>query len=208
MNYTPNVVSNFWGVVYKGYPFLFFIRISYLYYIELKINKILLINYLSCAILFLYLHRVRHKYKYKNLKNNNMKAIYQTRVEVKGGRNGHVKSDDGVIDLDVRMPKEMGGTESGYTNPEQLFAAGFSACFDGALNLVARQERIKVKDTVVAITVGIGEKDGGFGINAKIEVSIPNIDRAIAEDLMNKAHQVCPYSKATRGNIDVELVLL
>lgn len=137
-----------------------------------------------------------------------MNLVYKTRVEVKGGRNGHVKSDDGVIDLDVRMPKEMGGAESGYTNPEQLFAAGYSACFDGALNLVARQERIKVKDTVVAITIGFGEQEDGFGLNAKIEVSIPNIDRVIAEDLMNKAHQVCPYSKATRGNIDVELILL
>jgi Ohr subfamily peroxiredoxin len=138
-----------------------------------------------------------------------MNVIYKTRVEVKGGRNGHVKSDDGVIDLDVRMPKEMGGSESGYTNPEQLFAAGYSACFDGALNLVARQERIKVKDTVVAVTVGFGEdEDGGFGICAKIEVHIPEVAKKVAEDLMNKAHQVCPYSKATRGNIKVELVLI
>jgi len=137
-----------------------------------------------------------------------MNVIYKTRVEVKGGRNGHVKSDDGVIDLDVRMPKEMGGSEVGYTNPEQLFAAGYSACFDGALNLVARQERIKIKDTVVAVTVGFGEQEDGFGLNAKIEVTIPNIEKSIAEDLMHKAHQVCPYSKATRGNIDVELVLV
>lgn len=138
-----------------------------------------------------------------------MNVIYKTRVEVKGGRNGHVKSDDGVIDLDVRTPKEMGGSESGYTNPEQLFASGYSACFDGALNLVARQERIKIKDTVVAVTVGFGEDvKGGFCISAKIEVHIPNVDKELAEDLMNKAHQVCPYSKATRGNIDVELVLI
>lgn len=137
-----------------------------------------------------------------------MNVIYKTRVEVKGGRNGHVKSDDGIIDLDVRMPKEMGGTESGYTNPEQLFAAGYSACFDGALNLVARQERIRIKDTVVAVTVGFGEKEDGFGLSAKIEVNIPNIEKDVAMDLMNKAHQVCPYSKATRGNIDVELILI
>lgn len=138
-----------------------------------------------------------------------MNVIYKTRVEVKGGRNGHVKSDDGVLDLDVRMPKEMGGAESGYTNPEQLFAAGYSACFDGALNLVAMQERIKIKDTVVAVTVGFGEEDGGgYGICAKIEVHIPNIDKSVAEELMNKAHQVCPYSKATRGNIKVELELV
>ena len=138
-----------------------------------------------------------------------MNVIYKTRVEVRGGRNGHVKSDDGVIDLDVRKPKEMGGTESGYTNPEQLFAAGYSACFDGALNLVALQERIKIKDTVVAVTVGFGEEDGGgYAICAKIEVHIPNVDKSVAEDLMNKAHQVCPYSKATRGNIEVELVLV
>lgn len=137
-----------------------------------------------------------------------MNVIYKTRVEVKGGRNGHVKSDDGIIDLDVRMPKEMGGTESGYTNPEQLFAAGYSACFDGALNLVARQERIKIKDTVVAVTIGFVEKEDGFGLSAKIEVNIPNIEKDVAIDLVNKAHQVCPYSKATRGNIDVELVLI
>jgi len=137
-----------------------------------------------------------------------MNVIYKTRVEVKGGRNGHVKSDDGIIDLDVRMPKEMGGAESGYTNPEQLFAAGYSACFDGALNLVARQDRIKIKDTVVAVTIGFGEKEDGFGLCAKIEVYIPNVEKDVAEDLMKKAHQVCPYSKATRGNIDVELVLV
>ena len=123
-----------------------------------------------------------------------------------GGRDGHVKSSDGRIDLDTRPPKEAGGSGEG-TNPEQLFSAGYSACFLGALRLVARNEKIDLDDaTGVTAQVAFGKDPaGGFGINAHLIGYIPGLEQAAAEELMEKAHQVCPYSKATRGNIDVKL---
>ena len=123
-----------------------------------------------------------------------------------GGRDGHVKSSDDRIDLDTRPPKAAGGSGEG-TNPEQLFAAGYAACFLGALLLVARNEKIKL-DSATGITaqVGLGkEGDGGFGINAHLTGYLPGVEQSQADDLMSKAHQVCPYSKATRGNIEVTL---
>lgn len=135
-----------------------------------------------------------------------MKIIYQTSATATGGRNGHVRSNDGILDLEVRIPKEMGGA-GGQTNPEQLFAAGYAACFDSALNLVIRQEKVAVVGhTEVRGTVGIGQNEaGGFQLSVKLEVSIPGIDQEKAKELVDKAHLVCPYSNATRGNIDVEL---
>jgi lipoyl-dependent peroxiredoxin len=123
-----------------------------------------------------------------------------------GGRDGRVKSLDGKIDLDTRPPKAAGGSGEG-TNPEQLFSAGYAACFLGALRLVARNEDIKLDDaTSLTAQVGFGkDADGGFGINAHLIGYLPGVDQSVAEDLMQKAHQVCPYSKATRDNIDVEL---
>jgi lipoyl-dependent peroxiredoxin len=123
-----------------------------------------------------------------------------------GGRDGHVKSDDGRIDLDTRPPKVVGGSGEG-TNPEQLFSAGFAACFLGALRLVAKNAKIDLDDaTGVTVQVGFGkDSDGGFGINADLVGYLPGLEQGVADDLMNKAHQVCPYSKATRGNIDVAL---
>ena len=123
-----------------------------------------------------------------------------------GGRDGHVKSTDGRIDLDTRPPKEAGGSGEG-TNPEQLFSAGYAACFLGALRLVARNNDIKLDDASgLTAQVGFGkDPEGGFGINAKLIGYLPGLEQSVAEDLMNKAHQVCPYSKATTGNIEVEL---
>ena len=122
-----------------------------------------------------------------------------------GGRDGHVKSSDNRIDLDTRPPKEAGGSGEG-TNPEQLFSAGYAACFLSALQLVARSEKVAL-DTASGVTaqVALGkDSDGGYGINAQLIGYLPGLSRDEAEDLMHKAHQVCPYSKATRGNITVE----
>jgi osmotically inducible protein OsmC len=123
-----------------------------------------------------------------------------------GGRDGHVKSSDGRIDLDTRPPKEAGGSGEG-TNPEQLFSAGYAACFLGALRLVARNNKIDLDDASgITAQVGFGkDPEGGFGINANLIGYLPGLEQSVADDLMNQAHQVCPYSKATRGNIDVTL---
>jgi Ohr subfamily peroxiredoxin len=124
-----------------------------------------------------------------------------------GGRDGHVKSSDGRIDLDTRMPKEAGGNGEG-TNPEQLFSAGYAACFLGALRLVARNNKIDLDDASgITAQVGFGKDPaGGFAINAHLIGYLPGLEQSAADDLMNQAHQVCPYSKATRGNIDVTLL--
>jgi Ohr subfamily peroxiredoxin len=117
-----------------------------------------------------------------------------------------VKSPDGRIDLDTRPPKEAGGSGEG-ANPEQLFAAGYAACFLGALRLVARNDDVTLDDAAaVTAEVGLGkDPSGGFGINAHLIGYLPGLGQSVADDLMDKAHQVCPYSKATRGNIDVSL---
>ncbi len=123
-----------------------------------------------------------------------------------GGRDGHVKSSDNRIDLDTRPPKPMGGSGEG-TNPEQLFSAGYAACFLSALQVVARSEKVAL-DGATGITAQVGfgkDTDGGFGINAHLIGYLPGLEQNQAEDLMHKAHQVCPYSKASRGNIDVTL---
>ena len=123
-----------------------------------------------------------------------------------GGRDGHVKSSDNRIDLDTRPPKALGGSGEG-TNPEQLFSAGYAACFLSALQWVARSEKVAL-DSATGITAQVGfgkDSDGGFGINAHLIGYLPGLEQNQAEDLMHKAHQVCPYSKATRGNIDVTL---
>ena len=138
-----------------------------------------------------------------------MTPIYTTTAHATGeGRNGHATSDDGVIDLELRMPKEMGGA-GGATNPEQLFAAGYAACFHSALKLVAGQADTDVSGTAVSATVGIGMlAAGGFGLSVDLDVSVPNVDRTTAESLVARAHEVCPYSNATRGNIDVRLTVV
>ena len=124
----------------------------------------------------------------------------------RGGRDGHVKSSDGKIDLDNRPPKEMGGSGEGV-NPELLFSAGFATCFLGALRLVARNEKIDLDDASgITAQIGFGkDSEGGFGLTAHLIGYLPGLEQSQAEGLMEKAHQVCPYSKATRDNIDVEL---
>lgn len=136
-----------------------------------------------------------------------MKTLYQTAVSVTGGRNGSVKSEDGVLDLEVRMPKELGGNQTGYTNPEQLFAAGYAACFDSALNLIISKEKIKTTGpSIIKATVGLYQNESqGFGLEVALQGTIPGVDAETAKSLMEKAHAVCPYSNATRGNVDVQL---
>ena len=135
-----------------------------------------------------------------------MKTQYQTTVSATGGRNGHVKSEDGLIDFDILMPKELGG-KGGTTNPEQLFAAGYAACFDSALNMVIGKAKVKPeKETTVTATVGIGpNNEGGFQLAVKLSIEIPGVEKEKAQELVEQAHQICPYSNATRGNIEVEL---
>ncbi|MEU5898318.1 MULTISPECIES: organic hydroperoxide resistance protein [Streptomyces] len=130
---------------------------------------------------------------------------YTAVATAENGRDGRVASDDGKLDVVVNPPKEMGGSGAG-TNPEQLFAAGYSACFQGALGVVARKENADISGSTVTAKVGIGQNEsGGFGLEVAITASIPNVDAATAQSLVEKAHQVCPYSNATRGNIKVEV---
>ncbi|NIK60049.1 organic hydroperoxide resistance protein [Kribbella shirazensis] len=135
------------------------------------------------------------------------KVLYTARATANGGRDGKVATDDGKLDVLVVPPAEMGGSGNG-TNPEQLFAAGYAACFHSALKVVARRERQDVDGSTVTAEVGIGPINGGagYGLEVALVVSLPGIaDRAVSEDLVAKAHQVCPYSNATRGNIKVDL---
>nr|WP_285625752.1 organic hydroperoxide resistance protein [Kineosporia sp. NBRC 101677] len=135
-----------------------------------------------------------------------MPSIYTAVATASGdGRNGHARSSDGVLDVELATPKEMGGA-GGATNPEQLFAAGYAACFHSALKGVARQGKVEIRDTAVTAEVGIGDNGkGGFGLEVTLAVEIGGLDQAAAEQLVEAAHQVCPYSNATRGNIPVTL---
>lgn len=136
------------------------------------------------------------------------KILYTAHAQATGGRDGHAASDDGVLDVKLATPKALGGPGGNGTNPEQLFAAGYSACFLGALKFAAMREKVALPDsTTVQGNVGIGPIPTGFGIEVELEVDIPGIDRAVAQDLMEKAHVICPYSNATRGNIDITLTL-
>ncbi len=132
---------------------------------------------------------------------------YTTTATATGGRDGHAATKDGALDVTLSTPKELGGAGGKGNNPEQLFATGYSACFLGAMKFVASQSKMKVPDAAtVTATVGIGPRsEGGFGITAALEISLPGIEHAAAEALVEKAHQVCPYSNATRGNVDVKL---
>jgi osmotically inducible protein OsmC len=138
-----------------------------------------------------------------------MEAVYTASATATGdGRNGHVRSADGVLDLDLAVPKEMGGPGGALPNPEEFFAAGYAACFHSALRGVARRDKITLTDDAVTVEVGIGPRDeGGFGLTVAIEAELPGIDEAKAHELLDAAHQVCPYSNATRGNIDVKITL-
>jgi osmotically inducible protein OsmC len=134
------------------------------------------------------------------------KVLYTAKATAYGGRDGKVASSDGKLEVVVAPPAEMGGNGQG-TNPEQLFAAGYAACFHSALKLVARKARQDADGSAVTAEVGIGPINGGagYGLEVVLEVSLPGVERAVAEELVAKAHEVCPYSNATRGNLKVDL---
>jgi len=136
-----------------------------------------------------------------------VKVLYTTSATATGGRDGHSATADGKVDVKLSTPKELGGAGGDGTNPEQLFATGYAACFLGAMKFVASQGGPKVPaETTVTATVGIGPRaEGGFGLEIALAVSLPGVDPAEATALVEKAHQVCPYSNATRNNVDVKL---
>ena len=137
------------------------------------------------------------------------KVLYRAHTKVTGGREGHAVSTDGVLDLKLTTPRELGGSGGVGTNPEQLFAAGYSACFIGAMKLVAGREKIALQgDPSIEASVGIGLIPNGFGIEVTLKITVPGLSRTQAEGLVQKAHLVCPYSNATRGNIDVQLIVV
>jgi osmotically inducible protein OsmC len=134
------------------------------------------------------------------------KVLYTAHAKVTGGRDGRAVSSDGILDVKLTTPTELGGAGAAGTNPEQLFAAGYSACFIGALKFVAGRDKISIpSDVSIEGSVGLGPLPSGFGIEAKLKISLPGMARGDAEALVQKAHIVCPYSNATRGNIDVKL---
>lgn len=136
-----------------------------------------------------------------------MTPLYTATATASGGREGKVLSSDGVLDLQLSIPKEMGGPGGAFTNPEQLFASGFSACFHSALKLIARLSKVSVEHSTVTAAVTIGKEGPGYKLAVELKVHIPDLEREQALGLVEKAHQVCPYSNATRGNIDVTLTL-
>ena len=132
--------------------------------------------------------------------------LYKTTATAHGGREGEVKSADGIIDLKLTVPKEMGGSGAPGANPETLFASGYSACFEGAARLVARTQKLALKDAHVTAQVTFGKADdGGFSIAVELTGKFDGLEKAAAQKLMEDAHQVCPYSRATRNNIEVKL---
>ncbi|MBZ5488126.1 organic hydroperoxide resistance protein [Halomonas aquamarina] len=135
-------------------------------------------------------------------------VVYRAHATATGGREGSAKSSDGALEVQLSTPKELGGAGGSGTNPEQLFAAGYSACFLGALKHVASQEKVKLpQDASIEGSVGIGAIPDGFGIEVELTINLPGLERSVAQALVDKAHVVCPYSNATRGNIDVTLTL-
>jgi len=134
-----------------------------------------------------------------------MSALYSTQAHVSGGRNGHGETSDGLLKVDLAMPKELGG-KGGATNPEQLFAVGYAACFESAVRFVARQQKLPLEDASVTSTVSLYPNDqGGFRLGVSLAAEIKGLDQAGAEALVSEAHKICPYSNAIRGNIDVAL---
>jgi Ohr subfamily peroxiredoxin len=137
------------------------------------------------------------------------KVLYRGQATATGGREGSAETSDGVLKVQLSTPKELGGGGGPGTNPEQLFATGYSACFLGALKFVAASEKVALPaTTTVTASVGIGAIPTGFGIEVDLKIAVPGVDRAKAQALVDKAHIVCPYSNATRGNIDVRLTVV
>ena len=137
-----------------------------------------------------------------------MQALYTAHAHATGGREGSAASDTGAVDVKLTTPKELGGNGAAGANPEQLFAAGYAACFLGAIKLVAAQDKVKIaEESKVESTVGIGKRDDGtgFGLVVTLKATLPGVDPAVAQDLVKRADVVCPYSHATRGNIQVDI---
>lgn len=135
-------------------------------------------------------------------------VLYTAHGSATGGRTGHGRSSDGVLDLQLTTPKELGGDGATGTNPEQLFAISYAACFIGSMKFVAGQQKVALQpDTSIEAAVGIGPIPAGFGIQVALTVRAPGLDRATAQRVVDAAHQVCPYSNATRGNVDVRITL-
>lgn len=136
-----------------------------------------------------------------------MSAAYTTRVKAVGGRSGRVESEDGILALDLAMPKELGG-KGGATNPEQLFAAGYAACFENAVIHATRKSETKIRDEDIVVVGEVGlspNSSGGFVLSVTLEIEIAGVDQGTANDIVAAAHQICPYSNAVKGNIDVKL---
>lgn len=135
-----------------------------------------------------------------------MKAIYTAIATSVGGRDGHITSSDGVLNFDVKKPKEMGGPGGAFTNPEQLFAAGYAACFSGSLSHVGLLRRLRIQSSVTAkVSIGPKEEGEGFQLAVEMDIVIPGIEQKLAEELAHEAHQFCPYSNSIRGNVDVKI---
>jgi lipoyl-dependent peroxiredoxin len=138
--------------------------------------------------------------------SNQTKILYTAEATATGGREGHARTNDGRLDVDLDVPSEMGGTGGPGTNPEQLFAAGYAACFQSALLRIATEKKLDVTNSRITARVGIGPvASGGFGLSVALDLHAPQLGSDEARDLMTRAHEICPYSRATRGNIDVTL---
>lgn len=138
-----------------------------------------------------------------------MKVLYTAEASVRGGRQeGHARTSDGRLEVDITPPPELGGAETGGTNPEQLFAAGYAACFQSAMSVVARRMKLDSSDSTVEARVDLGALEGGaFGLAVELRIDIPGMEPGDAKTLVTKAHEVCPYSNATRGNIEVAVLV-
>jgi osmotically inducible protein OsmC len=140
--------------------------------------------------------------------SNQPKTLYTAEATVTGGREGHARTSDGRLDIDLDVPTEMGGAGGPGTNPEQLFAAGYGACFQSALGRVAAGHQLDPAGWHITSRVGIGPlESGGFGLSVALDLDAPGVDSELAAELMNRAHETCPYSRATRGNIEVALTV-
>jgi Ohr subfamily peroxiredoxin len=138
-----------------------------------------------------------------------MTGLYTAHATATNGRGGHVETDDGVLKFDLSVPKGMGGEgKPGATNPEQLFACGYAACFGGAMDFVAGQKKVALSPASVTAAVTFNKDDTGFFLSVKLTIAAPGMDRAVLTDLVHAAHGVCPYSKATAGNVTVDLVIV
>ncbi len=136
-----------------------------------------------------------------------MKIMYTAEATAWGGREGRTATTDGILDVTLALPKELGGP-GGHTNPEQLFAAGYASCFHSALKLIAAREKVDVSESAITARVGLGSKGSNFNLQVELEAELPGIEHSVAQDLVEEAHKVCPYSNATRGNIEVNLTVV